>query len=160
MPPEPRTGAPLGMMIDAKLNMAKLQAVEAEIGERKTLDTIAQRLLGWTTTNIARAGRDEFPWQKMALVTIAARPLRPSRHHFSSPYQTLLQQSFTAKIMGGEVGVGTEAKYAAFHHFGARRGRWVLPARKMLPSVRMARTLANEVMRAMVQTVRAIGNRE
>lgn len=154
----PRVGAPLGIMLDAKLNARKLQQVEAEISETKVLDTIAQRLLGWTTTNIARAGRAEFPWQKMAAITIANRPLRVSRHHFSSPYQTLLQQSFVARVTGGEVGVGTEAKYAAYHHFGARRGRWVLPARKMLPSVKMARSLATDVMNAIVRNVHHIGN--
>lgn len=155
----PRVGAPLGMMIEAKLNLRKLEEVRGEIALPEILDTIGQRLLGWTTTNIARAGRAEFPWQKMADITIRQRPLRPSRHHFSSPYQTLLQQSFVAKVMHGEVGVGTEAKYAAFHHFGARRGRWVLPARKMLPSVRMARSLATDVMNAIVRNIHHIGNR-
>lgn len=146
-------GQQTGIKVDASRGMAKLADVLAIVSGRTVLETIGQRLLNWTVLNIQKAGT-EAPWQRMAAITLARRPLRPSDRHFSSPYQTLLQQSPVSKVISDNaVQVGTEAKYAVFHHFGGGR----LPSRPLVPSKERARMLALDVLNAIAAQVRAKG---
>ncbi len=144
--------------VDSARATLKLRAVVGELDARATLGTIGQRILGWTGLNIQGAGTDE-PWQIMAEVTRLRRPQRPSPRHFSSRYQSLLQQSPVSVLLGETaVRVAVTAKYAEYHHHGAQRGRWRLPARKLIPKAERARDLAIEVLRAIGAAVRVKGN--
>jgi phage gpG-like protein len=163
----PAHNTQVGISIDASQAIAKMGRVQAILQVRDILETIGQSQLRWIGLNIQEAGNvaGGQPWQRMAPVTIKRRPLRRSPSHFSSPYQTLLQQSVNAEVLkeaevneaAASVSVGTNAQYALYHHFGARRGRWVLPARPLLPSVTHARKLALDVVNAIVTQLTAAG---
>lgn len=166
-PPDPKLGGTpgTGIVVDASAALAKLKEVQVAIEPRVVLDTIGQRLLNFTTLSIKGAKVDNAtPWQRMADSTLERRRrvyghLGVSEHHFASRYQTLLQQSVVSDTIVAQqaVTVGTEAKYAIYHHHGASRGRWRLPARPLSPSPSKAKELAMAVVDAMVATVRARG---
>lgn len=153
-------GSQVGIRVDATLAIAKLGRVRAILAVRDILETIGQSQLRWTGLNLEQAGTvaGGHPWQRMAPLTIARRPLRRSVYHFSSPYQTLLQQSMVAEVdeATASVSIGTNARYAAEHHFGAKRGRWVLPARKLLPDEIQARKSALEVVQAIIRQLAGV----
>lgn len=153
MPP-PVHGQSVGIRVDASKAIAKVGKLQAGLAVSHILRGIAAVHLEWIGDNLERAGnrQDGLPWQQMAPITIARRPRRTSSSHFSSTYQALLQQSQVESITGYSVtvGLGSNAKYAVFHHEGARRGNWVLPARKMLPQPQVAAKLAADVVQAIV----------
>lgn len=150
----------IGFTIDVTKLRAKVARILAEIELRPLLSTIGQRQLNWIGKNLQEAGTDN-PWAPMAPITIKRRPQRSSNRHFSSRYQALLQQSPVMRIIesSGQVEVGTNAKYSRFHHEGASRGRWRLPARKLLPSEERQRQLAMSVIDALHARITLEGNR-
>jgi hypothetical protein len=150
---------PVGVEVNVSRGLAKLGRVKDLLTPREILEGIGQRQLYWVGINLQSAGsQGEGRWQHMAAITLERRPLRPSPHHFSSPYQTLLQQSPVMEVRGEEaVAVGTNARYAVYHHFGARDGGWVLPARPLLPSPGKARDTAQEFLRELVRQIGAAG---
>lgn len=163
---------PVGMRINARRFEGKIRRVEGLLDEEAVLRLIGLRLLNWIGKNLRTAGADGVGlWHRMAPSTIRQRPQRQSPHHFSSRYQTLLQQSFVSVVNPASktVRVGTQAKYAAFHHFGVpSRGfpnrpahvgpNWRLPARPMLPSGPEARAMAVSVLAALKSRLRREGN--
>lgn len=154
-------GQQVGVTVEAKVGLSKLARLSAALAVRDLLDAIGARELYWVGLNLQEAGRVEGgePWQIMAPLTLRLRPQRRSSYHFYSPYQTLLQQSMTAKVdpARGEVKVGTQARYASEHHFGVPSRN--LPARRLLPGIPVARDLAVSVVTAAVQrTVAEVNN--
>lgn len=149
-------GSEVGLTINVDPPKRMLAAILRELTVREMLETIGDRQLEWVGRNLESAGRaGGKPWQRMADSTIKARPQRPSSSHFSSRYQSLLQQSFVRVVHEAEdaVSVGTNAMYAAYHHFGAQRGAWRLPAREMLPGADDALHLAMEVVQTIAQNI-------
>ena len=110
----PTHGQQVGITVDAKRAIAKLERLKAGFAVRTILSAIGLAQIYWIGRNLNAAGKVEGgqPWQVMAPITIARRPQRPSSHHFSSPYQTLLQQSMVQEVNEGaaSVNVGTNAK--------------------------------------------------
>lgn len=151
-------GQQAGIKVDATKALQKLRAVNALLTPQDILDTIGQRILRDTGLLLDAAGRTagNKPWQQMKPLTIKRRPVRQSNRHFSSPYQTLLRQSMVAQTNAGagEVEVGTNARYAKFHHAGGRH----LPARPLLPQPAAARAGALLVVQAIVKQFAAVGN--
>jgi hypothetical protein len=147
-----------GVHVDITKLRAKIKAVLAVFSAREILTTIGEREKTAMGLVLQSAGSDggEGRWKEMAPITLQRRPLRPSSHHFSSPYQTLLQQSPVAEVQGEtSVAVFTGAKYAVYHHFGSEDGH--LPARPLLPSEETAHQAALEVIDAMLQKVSQAG---
>lgn len=144
-------GQQVGITIDATKAVAKLNRAKAALQVRDVLDVIGQKILRDTGLILQEAGKSPGgePWKVMAPMTIKRRPLRRSSHHFSSPYQTLLQQSMAAQVTESTatVEVGTNARYAKLHHKGDGKR---LPARPLLPKAAHARTQAVRVVQAMV----------
>jgi hypothetical protein len=148
-------GEQVGIKVDASKAMAKLGRLSAGLAVRDVLDGIGAKLLYVTGIILQKAGQAPggLPWQKMAPLTIALRPLRSSPYHFSSPYQTLLQQSMVSVVSEAtaSVSVGTNARYAKDHHFGMPSKN--LPARKLLPEPGFARSEAAKTVQAIVDQV-------
>lgn len=160
----PPTDSNVGFTVDVTKLRAKVKRILAEIELRQLLSTIGQRQLNWIGKNLQAAGAPpsgDGLWAEMAASTIKRRPQRQSNRHFSSRYQALLQQSPVMRIIesSGQVEVGTNAKYSRFHHEGASRGRWRLPARKLLPSEERQRQLAMSVIDALHARITLEGNR-
>lgn len=152
----------VGITVDATRAITKLERLKAGFAVRTILDAIGQAHLFWIGHNLAAAGSvpDGKPWQVMAQITIMRRPKRGSSRHFSSPYQQILQQSMVREVNegGSSVNVGTNARYALFHHEGAKKNgtNWVLPARRLLPEAPVARKIAADTVQAIVdQLVRS-----
>lgn len=132
---------------------------------KDVLDAIGQRILRDTGLILQRAGNAPGgrPWQVMAPMTLRMRPQRASTHHFSSPYQTLLQQSMNVATGAGKtvdaaratVEVGTNVRYAKDHHFGAGR----IPARPLLPTKVHAGEAARQTVEAIVNQLATSVNR-
>lgn len=155
MPPEET----ITITVDTERLRAKIKRVLAEVDVAAILQTIGLRQLKWMTDSLVEAGSDK-PWQRMADQTIKRRPQRRSDRHFSFRYQTLLQQSPVYDVMAARqaVEVGTNARYSRYHHEGASRGNWRLPARQIIPDERRARSLAVAVIDAIHAKIRAEGN--
>jgi phage gpG-like protein len=145
------TGQPVGITIDASGALKKIKLLQSGLEPKDILDTIGARLLRDTGKVLETAGSAPggVPWVPMKPATIKRRPVRKSNRHFSSPYQTLLQQSMASAVSGNQVEVGTNAKYAAFHHMGGGH----LPSRKLLPGVAYAKTAATQVVQAIVDAL-------
>jgi phage gpG-like protein len=145
-----------GIVVDATKALKKVDLLKAGLTPKDILDTVGQRILRDTGKLLEGAGSAPGgrPWQVMAPMTLRMRPLRKSTHHFSSPYQTLLQQSMNAAVSGSQVEVGTNARYAKDHHFGAGR----IPARPLLPTTSYAGEAARQTVQAIVnQLVATVG---
>lgn len=151
MPP----GEQVTIEVDATRLRAKVKRVLDRLDVRDVLNTIGLRQLYWMGQSLQSAGTDK-PWQTMAASTIRRRPQRASPRHFSSRYQALLQQSpvYDVAVAAASVEVGTNARYARFHHEGNRR----LPARQIIPDERRARQLAIAVIDAIHEQIRVDGN--
>lgn len=153
-------GQQVGITIDATKAVAKLNRAKAALQVRDVLDTIGQKILRDTGLILQEAGKSPGgePWKVMAPMTLRLRPLRRSSHHFSSPYQTLLQQSMNPQTGAGKtvtestatVEIGTNVRYAKLHHQGDGKR---LPARPLLPKAAYARTQAVRVVQAMVDVL-------
>jgi hypothetical protein len=150
-PPVPHAGA-VGVSIDASKALTKIGRVRAALTVGSILKAIGAKELRWTGLNLQKAGREAggVPWQVMAPMTLRMRPLRSSKYHFSSPYQTLLQQSMVSEVNEGTstVTIGTSARYAIEHHEG--RPQRNLPARKLVSAPGPARLRALQVVNAIV----------
>lgn len=156
----PNRGQPVGIQIDVSKAVGKLRAVQVLLDVETVLRGIGMKQLYWIGKNLQEAGTvpGGQPWQVMAPITLKRRPLRKSKHHFSSPYQTLLQQSFVVDDVNptkASVSVGTNARYARDHQEGVRSRN--LPARKLLPEPNVAQQLAAEFLNAVIAKVRAEG---
>lgn len=145
--------------VDTTRLRAKIKRITDRLEVREILQTIGLRQLYWMGKSLEDAGTDK-PWQTMAASTIRRRPQRTSPRHFSSRYQALLQQSPVYEVMASAqaVEVGTNARYSRYHHEGASRGNWRLPARQIIPDERRARQLAIAVIDAIHEQVRQDGN--
>jgi Phage virion morphogenesis family len=159
-PPVPHGGA-VGVSVDATRAVAKIGRLRGGLAVRDILEAIGAKELRWTGLNLQKAGKVEsgFPWQVMAPMTLRMRPRRPSTHHFSSPYQTLLQQSMTSEVNEGTatVSVGTNARYAIKHHEGDPSTN--LPARKLVGTPGPARLRALQVIDAIVAKLKQAASR-
>jgi hypothetical protein len=148
-------GEQVGIKVDASKAVAKLGRLSAGLQVRDILEGIGAKLLYVTGIILQRAGNAPggAPWQKMAPLTLRRRPLRSSPNHFSSPYQTLLQQSMVSQVTeaSSTVSVGTNARYARDHHFGVPSRN--LPARKLLPEPGFARGEALKTVQAIVDNL-------
>ncbi len=155
-------GTQTGIKVDAKRAIAKVQKVASLLEVGALLEGIGMRHLYWIGQNLDSAGSTAggVPWQQMAPRTITQRPLRQSGRHFSSPYQTLLRQSMSVEVREAQaqVEVGTNARYAVYHHFGAKKGGWVLPSRKLVPEPPTAKLLAQDFMNAVVRQLKSAGS--
>jgi hypothetical protein len=148
----PIHGQQIGVQIDASKALAKIGRMKSTLTIRDILETIGAKELRWTGLNLQKAGREPggSPWQVMAPMTLRLRPLRTDKFHFSSPYQTLLQQSMVVEVneATATVSVGTNARYAKEHHLGVPSRR--LPSRKLVGSAESARKHALAVVKAIV----------
>ena len=144
-----------GVTVDVSKALAKLRLVGSRLEPRDLLAAIGQRHLNWINENLRGAGIEK-KWATMKPATIAARPQRPSSSHFSSRYQSQLQQNFVVNAGTTSVEVGTNLQYARFHHEGTKRG---LPSRAMLPSERIGQELAEGVINAVVARIRQEASR-
>ena len=144
-------GQQVGIEVDASQALAKLNRAKLALAVRGMLDTIGQKVLRDTGLLLQKAGSSPGgeAWKPMAPITIKRRPVRASSRHFSSPYQTLLQQSMVAQVTesAAVVEVGTNARYAKLHHKGDGKR---LPARPLLPGAAYVRTSAAAVVQAIV----------
>lgn len=146
-----------GIVVDASKALAKVKLLGTGLEPKDILSTIGTRILGATARILDKAGSSPGgrPWQEMAPMTLRMRPLRRSTHHFSSPYQQLLQQSMTSTVQGEtQVEVGTNARYARDHHFGAGR----IPARPLLPTTEYAGQQARSVVTAIINQLANAAN--
>lgn len=154
-------GQQVWIEIDVSRALEKLDRVLSVCRIADILAAIGQEQIYWIGRNLDEAGSVDggAPWKRMAPVTIERRPLRQSGSHFSSPYQTLLRQSMVAEVReaAAQVSVGTNARYATFHHHGASRGNWRLPARPLLPNAGIAKDLAMRVLDGIARQVAAAG---
>ena len=155
---------------DAIRRIARFRRV---FDEKTLLRIVGQRHLNYIDENFRLQGA-ERAWRPLATSTRAnprrgagARILRDTGR---------LAQSFTSRLRGRSVEVGTNVQYAEFHEEGTRpyvilptRAKALrfftadgvrfarsvqhpgLPARKMLPSKRLAENLAGDVIGATVQ---------
>jgi hypothetical protein len=155
-PPVPHGGA-VGVTVDASKALTKTGRLRAALSVKNILAALGAAELRWTGLNLQKAGKEAggAPWQVMAPMTLRMRPRRPSKYHFSSPYQTLLQQSMVSEVNEGTstVAIGTSARYAIEHHEG--RPQRNLPARKLVGSPGPARDRALRVLDAIVTKIKA-----
>ena len=142
-----------GVTVDVSKALAKLRLVGSHLAPRDLLSAIGQRHLNWINQNLRGAGIEK-KWATMKPATIAARPQRQSSSHFSSRYQSQLQQTFVVNVGTTSVEVGTNLQYARFHHEGTRH----IPSRALLPSERIGQELAEGVINAVVARIRQEGS--
>jgi hypothetical protein len=170
---------PTVIKVDVTGALEELAHAQVLLAPDRLLAAIGQRHLYWIQENLRAAG-SESRWPPMSPNTVAARPQRQSGSHFSSRYQSQLQQSFTSHVSGHQVEVGTDLQYARIHHEGtrpftiapkrAKKLRFVtaggvvfsrlvhhpgIPARQLVPSARLGKELAIKVMDAVVAQLRA-----
>ena len=168
---------------NAKDVMGKMRRLGKDLKPSQILHAIGFRHLKWVSDNLRLAGIDK-KHTVMAPNTIAANPTRSSRRHFSSRFRSVLNQSFTSKVRGNFVVVGTMHQFAAFHHFGTkptiitprnakfltfktvggiRRAKSVkhpgVPSRPLIPTKIVGGKLAEDVLEAVIRKATAEFNR-
>lgn len=159
-------GHETGITIDLRKLRKKLAEISDAFQPNAILTAIGMRQISYVLRNLSSAGGYSDPivgtpipgWKVMAPRTLAERPLRQSTRHFSSGFQRRLQQNFNSKVDGDKVVVGTTIKYAVFHQFGAQRGRWVLPARPMVPPAESAAKLAVNALERFLRRIKVAGS--
>lgn len=155
----------------------KFKRLQTLWSEQALLKGIGLKQLQFVILNIKEAGKEEA-WQQMSPLTIFARPVRSSNRHFSSNFARELQQSFTSRVTGNEVAVGTAQRFAPFHHFGTgprdivpRNRRFLrfntpsgfvftkrvrnhaIPARPLLPSRELAKRIGVEFIESVAEKI-------
>lgn len=148
-----------------------LKMLAADLKTEEILHAIGNAHLRWMVLNLRDAGTEQ-PHQPMSPNTLVKGKSRSSARHFSSRFRAFLQQSYTVKVDGDHVDVGTANEMAKLHHYGTHpytirpkakgtllhfktvRGmvfvREVhhpgIPARGLLPSKKTAEALALKVL--------------
>lgn len=165
----------VGIEIDVTAALKKIGLVGFRLALPGLLKAVGLRHINWSSENINRGGF-LTRWARMSPNTIFVRPVRSSSHHFSSNFAARLKQSLTSRVGAVQVSVGTQQKFARFHHFGTdpktfgpknkaalrfqTAGGLVfaksvrhpgLPARPLIPSKRVGKRLANEVLNAIAR---------
>ena len=105
--------------VDVRNVVSKLRQFMGLINERELLQAIGNRQVKWMVTNLKEAGSDK-KFKTMAANTLIKGRHRTSARHFESTWRSRLQQSFTSKVFGKYVEVGTADRFAAFQHFGTK----------------------------------------
>ncbi len=162
--------------VDLKEVRRRIQAFVVELDERELLEAVGLRHLKWVNDNFRREGLEK-KWRPLSPNTTA----KPGRGGISAKILRdtgRLAQSFTSKVEGNSVVVGSADKRAEWHHFGTRpfvirpKNKGVLffhtkagptfarivnhpgiTARKLLPSNRLGQFLADQVINAAVKRV-------
>lgn len=96
-----------------RVRMGKL---DRALSTRVMLEVIGQDVLGWVADNFRREGIEK-PWARLSPSTIASRRKGSSRILQDTGK---LRQSFTSRVSGNAVEVGTVNRVAPYHHFGTR----------------------------------------
>lgn len=151
--------------IEATRTLAALEKYQSDLTTVSLYKLVGQRMLKWVNDNFKAEGLEE-KWPPLSPKTIARRRAgsiklsqgaRKSGRKMivgsainlsgAKPLQDTgrLKQSFFADSFHDRLIAGTQSNYAAFHHFGTKRG---IPKRPLLPSDALMQTIGEHTILA------------